>query len=251
MSLAGRVAIVTGAGRGIGRAIAGALIERGAKAIIADNGTSPDGTGADPMVARDAAAALGTRALAFPESVASPGAARQLVDMAVRRLGGIDIVVNNAAIRRDATILDADPGDWDAMIRNNLSSAFYLINAAAPTMRGRSAAGGWGRIVNVLPAAALRDGPAQAAHASAGAGLAALTRTAAFDLAGTGVTVNAIAPGLQEDEETQTVAKLVATLCLPASGSISGRIFEIRGDEVLIVEEPRLRPGPPFPLEGA
>jgi NAD(P)-dependent dehydrogenase (short-subunit alcohol dehydrogenase family) len=142
--LEGRSAIVTGAGRGIGRAIAESLVAEGASVIVADNGASIGGDGGDPAVARETAAALGKKAIAFPDSVASPGAAKLLVEMAVKNFGGIDIVVNNAGIVRDAFVFRADPRDWDAVIHNNLSSAFYLINAASAVMReqGKSGRGG-------------------------------------------------------------------------------------------------------------
>ena len=146
--LEGRAAIVTGAGRGIGRAIAESLIAEGASVIVADNGASIGGDDGDPAVARETAAALGKKAIAFADSVASPGAAKSLVELAVKNFGGIDIVVNNAAILRDAFVFRADPRDWDAVIRNNLSAAFYLINAASPVMRdqGKSGRGGSRRL---------------------------------------------------------------------------------------------------------
>lgn len=245
--LTGRIAIVTGAGRGVGRAIAGGLIDRGAKVIVADNGTSAAGEGADPTLARDAAATLGAGALAYPESVASPGAAQQLVDLAVRRLGGIDIVVNNAAIHREAPIAEADPGDWDAVLRNNLSAAFYLIRAAAPRMRDRGDGGRWGRIVNILPAGALDGGLARAATASAGAGLVALTRTAALGLADSGITVNAIAPQEQPDGDPSAIVRLVVGLCSSSTADINGRLLGMRGGEFFQFDERRA--GAPFSLE--
>ena len=107
----------------------------GAKVIIADNGSSIAGDGSEPDVARETAKTLGSNAIAFGESVASPGVARQLVEIAVKQFGGIDIVVNNAAILRDAFVFRMDPRDWDAVIRNNLSAPFYLTSAAAAVMR--------------------------------------------------------------------------------------------------------------------
>jgi len=162
--LPGRVAIVTGAGRGIGRAIAETLVAEGARVVVADNGTSISGAGSDPEVARAAARELndkagGTSALAFTESVASPGVARQLVDLAVRTFGG---------------------ADWDAVIRTNLSAAFHLTSAASGLMRNRGKAG---RIVNIVSSTGLLGAPGQAAYASAKAGLLALTRVTAVDLA--------------------------------------------------------------------
>ena len=136
--LEGRSAIVTGAGRGIGRAIAEQLAAQGARVIVADNGASIAGDDGDPSVAQEAAKAIGKNAIAFSESVASPGVAKQLVDLAIKNFGGIDIVVNNAAILRDAFVFRMDPRDWDAVIRTNLSAAFYLINAASGVMRDQA-----------------------------------------------------------------------------------------------------------------
>jgi NAD(P)-dependent dehydrogenase (short-subunit alcohol dehydrogenase family) len=265
--LEGRAAIVTGAGRGIGRAIAEALVREGASVIVADNGASIAGDGGDPAVARDTAAALGPKAIGFSESVASPGVARQLVDLAVKRFGGIDIVVNNAAILRDAFVFRADPLDWDAVIRTNLSAAFYLINAASGVMReqGKSGRGGkngyaWGRIVNIVSSAGLYGNLGQAAYASAKAGLFGLTRVAAMDLQRAQITVNAVAPFartrvtdiIQPANEAQKtykeralkigahhVAALVAALCSPASQSVTGQLLGVRGREVFLFGQPR------------
>ena len=215
--LQGRVAIVTGAGRGIGRAIAESLVAEGAQVIVADNGTSIAGDGGDPEVARAAAQELNDKAgarkaLAFTESVASPGVAKQLVDLAVKTFGGIDIVVNNAAIRRDAPVFRADPADWDAVIRTNLSAAFYLINAASAVMReqDRSARGGrdaydWGRIVNIVSSAGLYGNLGQAAYASAKAGLFGMTMTGAREWARYGIRCNSVGFGTVVTPMTETI----------------------------------------------
>ena len=265
--LEGRSAIVTGAGRGIGRAIAEALVAEGAKVIVADNGASIAGEDGDPAVARDTAKALGKNAVAFSESVASPGMAKQLVDMAVKQFGGIDIVVNNAAILRDAFVFRADPRDWDAVIRTNLSSAFYLINAASGIMReqGKSGRGGkggydWGRIINIVSSAGLYGNQGQAAYASAKAGLFGLTRVSAMDLQRANITVNAVAPFaktrvtdiIQPANDAQKtykeralkigahhVAALVTSLASPAAKSITGQLFGVRGREVFLFSQPR------------
>ncbi|WP_428680296.1 SDR family NAD(P)-dependent oxidoreductase [Reyranella sp.] len=270
--LQGRVALVTGAGRGIGRAIAESLFAEGAQVIVADNGTSIAGDGGDPEVARAAAQALNDKAgarkaLAFTESVASPGVAKQLVDLAVKTFGGIDIVVNNAAIRRDAPVFRADPADWDAVIRTNLSAAFYLINAASAVMReqDRSARGGrdgydWGRIVNIVSSTGLYGALGQAAYASAKAGLFGLTRVTAMDLAPAQITANAVVPfartrvtgTLQPTNEAEEaykeralrigahhVASLVTALCLPKARTITGQLLGVRGREIFVFSQPR------------
>ena len=264
--LEGRAAIVTGAGRGIGRAIAEALVAEGASVIVADNGASIGGDDSDPEVARETAKALGKKAIAFSDSVASPGVARHLVELAVKQFGGIDIVVNNAGILRDAFVFRADPRDWDAVIRNNLSAPFYLINAASGVMRqgksGRGGAGGydWGRIVIIVSSAGLYGNLGQAAYASAKAGLFGLTRVTAMDLARAQITANAVAPFartrvtdiIQPANEAQKtykeralkigahhVANLVTALCSPAGKGITGQLLGVRGREVFLFGQPR------------
>ncbi|MEO8557916.1 MAG: SDR family NAD(P)-dependent oxidoreductase [Rhodospirillales bacterium] len=265
-ALEGRVAIVTGAGRGIGKAIAEQLHALGASVVVADNGTSIGGDGADPSVARETAQALGKRALAFEQSIATPGAASLLVARAVKEFGGIDIVVNNAAILRDAFIFKTEPGNWDAVIRNNLSGPAYLIAAASAAMReqGKSGRGGksyeWGRIVNIVSSAGLYGNFGQAAYASAKAGLVGLTRVTAMDLQRAAITCNAVAPfartrvtdTIQPANEAQKtykeravriapshVATLVAALCVPSAGKITGQIFGVRGREVFLFSQAR------------
>ena len=264
--LDGRSAIVTGAGRGIGRAIAEALAAAGASVIVADVGASIGGDGADPSPAKEVAEKIGKKAIAFTESVASPGVAKQLVELSVKNFGGIDIVVNNAAILRDAFVFRADPSDWDAVIRNNLSAPFYLINAASAVMRdqGKSGRGGgtydWGRIVNIVSSAGLYGNLGQSAYASAKAGLFGLTRVAAMDLQRAAITVNAVAPFartrvtdiIQPANEAQKtykeralkigahhVANLVTALCTPAAKSVTGQLLGVRGREVFLFGQPR------------
>jgi NAD(P)-dependent dehydrogenase (short-subunit alcohol dehydrogenase family) len=264
-TLAGHVALVTGGGRGIGRAIVEALHEAGASVVIADNGTAIDGAGADPAVATALAAELGSRAAAYVESIASPSTAAAAVDLALRRFGGIDIVVNNAAILRDAFIFKADALAWDAVIRNNLTAAYHVLAAATPAMReaqkaGRGAPSGWGRILNIVSTAGLYGTYGQAAYASAKAGLVGLTRVVALDMQRSQVTCNAVAPFAATrvtesirpanaaqaayKERALTVparaaAELVAWLAGPEATGITGQLFGVRGKEIFLFSQPR------------
>lgn len=258
--LEGRVAVVTGAGRGIGLAIAERLHAAGASVVIADNGTSIDGRGADPEIARAAAGRLGGRAVAFTESIASPSAARAAIELAVQRFGGLDILVNNAAILRDAFIFKAEAENWDAVIRTNLSAAFYTIAAATPLMRDAAKTRAPGRIVNIVSTAGLYGNYGQAAYAAAKAGLVGLTRVTALDMARSKVTCNAVAPfaatrvteSIKPANEAQAaykeramkvpagaVADLVAWLAGSAAAEVTGQIFGVRAREVFLFSQPR------------
>ncbi len=264
--LKGRVALVTGGARGVGLAIAKALGEAGAGLVIADNGTGIGGEGADPEIARGAAKALGNGAVAYVDSVASPASAAAAVDLARREFGGLDILVNNAAILRDGFVFKYDPADWEAVIRNNLSAAFYASNAATSLLREQAKAkrgGGeyrWGRIVNIVSTAGFYGNYGQAAYASAKAGLMGLTRVTALDMARSNVTCNAIAPfahtrvteTIQPANPAQAAYKeralridaapvgaLVRRLCLPDADTITGQLFGVRGRELIVFSQSR------------
>ncbi|MBI3514774.1 MAG: SDR family NAD(P)-dependent oxidoreductase [Proteobacteria bacterium] len=265
VDLSGRVALVTGGGAGIGRAISETLAACGAAVVIADCGTAINGEGADPAAAEKLAAAL-PKAVAFSESIASPSAGESAVALAVKKFGGLDIVVNNAAILRDGFIFKSDPGDWEAVLRTNLSAAYYVARAATPVMRDQVKAerGGkpyaWGRIVNIVSTAGLYGNFGQSPYASAKAGLFGLTRVIAHDMARSGVTCNAVAPfaatrvteSIKPANPAQEaykkgaltvpaadVAAFVAYLCSPKAQDISGQLFAVRGREVFLMSQPR------------
>jgi NAD(P)-dependent dehydrogenase (short-subunit alcohol dehydrogenase family) len=219
-------------------------------------------------VAHAAALEMGGGAIAWPHSVASPGAAGALVDLAVAQFGGVDIVVNNAAIIRDAFVFKGEPRDWDAVIHNNLNAAYYLVNAATPVMRdqhkrGRPRAGAgydWGRIVNVGSTAGFYGNYGQAAYGAAKAGLFALTRITAMEMARSNTTANYVIPFARtrvtdsikpaNDAQAaykaralkipaQTVADLLVALCADLGRTVSGQLLGLRGRELLLFSQPR------------
>lgn len=268
--LEGRVAIVTGGARGIGAAIVERLIGEGAAVVVADNGVGIDGRNPDPSVAQAFVDRLGERARAYTEDISVPAAARKAVELAQTDFGGVDIVVNNAAILRDGFIFKASTDDWDTVLRTDLSAAYYLLGAATPVMREQATAGrggtgnppvyAWGRVVNIVSSAAYYGNYGQAGYASAKGGLTTLSRIVALDMARTGVTSNAVVP-FAHTRVTETIkpandaqaaykdralrvsashaATVVAYLCSDAGRTVSGQILGVRGREVFVFSQPR------------
>ena len=270
-TLEGHTAIITGGGRGIGQAIAENLSSQGASIIVADNGGDVDGSNENASVAEKAAAALPGPALAYSKSVASPEAAEEMVAAAISEFGGVDIVVNCAAILRDGLVFKGSTDDWDSVIENNLSAAFYLTRAATPVLRqqfkeGRGSdqegneAYDWGRILNIGSTAGLYGNFGQANYASAKAGLFGLTRITALEMTRSNVTCNYIAPFahsrvtdiIEPANEEQAeykdramkvspdhVANFAAYLCAPSALDVTGQVFGVRGREVFLFNQPR------------
>jgi NAD(P)-dependent dehydrogenase (short-subunit alcohol dehydrogenase family) len=265
-ALAGRVALVTGGARGIGAAIVRELVAQGVKVVVVDDGSSIHGHFANDSVAAEFALEFGGAVRAIGESIVEPDVAEDAVDLAVEHFGGLDIVVNCAAILRDSFLFKSDQSDYDAVLRVNLAGAFAALRAAAPVLRGNAKNGrggetyGWGRIVNVVSTAALYGNYGQAAYASAKAGLLGLTRVAALDLARSGVTANAVAPFAatrvtesivpQTDAQAEykagamrvgaePVGRFVAYLCSPHAQHVTGQLFGVRGRETFLFSQPR------------
>jgi NAD(P)-dependent dehydrogenase (short-subunit alcohol dehydrogenase family) len=265
-ALAGRVALVTGGARGIGAVIVTELVAEGARVVVVDDGASIDGRAHDPAVVATFAATFGGAVEPVDGDIAEPGVAERAVARAGERYGGLDIVVNCAAILRDGFVFKAERADFDAVLRVNLAGAFAALRAAAPVLRenaksGRGAAPyAWGRIVNIVSTAGLYGNYGQAAYAGAKAGLVALTRVAALDLARSGVTANAVAPfaatrvteSIVPQTEAQAaykagalrvpaepVARFVAYLCSERAAGVSGQLFGVRGREAFLFSQPR------------
>ena len=184
--LSGQRALVTGASRGIGRAVALRLASEGASVALNYNSGQQE---AETVAAEITAA--GGSAVTLQGNVADATQAEALVDAAAEALGGLDILVNNAGITRDNLLMRLSEDDWDAVIDTNLKGAFLCTKAAIrPMLRQRS-----GRIVNMSSVVAITGNPGQANYTAAKAGLIGFTRTVAREVASRGITVNAIAPG--------------------------------------------------------
>jgi len=263
--LKGRTAVVTGAGRGIGRAIALALAAEGANVVVNDPGVNVDGTGHDrgpaDQVVEEIRSAGGT-AVANYETVADYEAAGRIIQAAVDSFGRIDILVNNAGILRDRMVFNMTEEEWDAVIAVHLKGTFNCTRHASVLMRQQR----YGRIINVSSISGLRGNAGQANYGAAKAGIAGFTRVVARDLGRYGVTCNAIAPaaltrmtaGLAElraqrgapapplpglvERTPEHVAPIVVYLATDEAWNINGKIFHVAGGSIsLAFEESPMR----------
>ncbi|WSQ08369.1 SDR family oxidoreductase [Streptomyces sp. NBC_01231] len=262
----GRVVVVTGAGRGLGRAHALAFAAEGARLVVNDLGVGLDGTpGADSPAERVAAEirAAGGEAVAHGGDIAASEGAASLVATAVETYGRLDTLVNNAGFLRDRMLVNLDEDDWDAVLRVHLKGHFLPLKHAAAHWRAETKEGRTpeARIVNTSSGAGLLGSLGQGNYSAAKAGIIGLTLVAAAELRRYGVQVNAIAPAARTrmTERTfadtmtapdagfdamapQNVSPLVVWLGSPASAGVTGRVFEAEGGRITVMEG--WRPGP-------
>ncbi|UIX35012.1 3-oxoacyl-ACP reductase [Streptomyces sp. GQFP] len=269
LPLEGLAAIVTGAGRGLGRAEALELARLGAAVVVNDYGQpGRDGSGeASATPAEEVAAeirAAGGTAVAHTGDVADHQQARELVELAIAEFGKLDVLVNNAGILRDRMVFSMTEGEWDSVIRVHLKGHFNTTHFAAAHWRERSKASGapvYGRIVNTSSEAFLVGSAGQPNYAAAKGGIVGLTTSTALALAKYGVTANAICPRartrmtedvFQDFERPENahngldplapehVAPLVGYLASPAAEHVNGQLLVVHGGMVAVVERPRV-----------
>ena len=247
--LAGKVAIVTGAGQGMGYAVAHRLAAAGASVVVNDvNAAAAEQTA-------DSLRAAGRAALAVPGDVGSSQDVRGIVAAALDRYGGIHILINNAGVLRPTAVIDIEEAEWDLVVNVNLKGTYLCSRAVLPAMREA----GWGRIVNFSSTAGKNVSTVGGAHYTAAkAGVLGFTRHLAKEAAPYGITVNAVCPGLIDtemvratisDEQTsayaasfpiarlglpEEVAELVAFLASDRAAYITGASLDINGGDLMI-----------------
>jgi NAD(P)-dependent dehydrogenase (short-subunit alcohol dehydrogenase family) len=260
--VAGRVVIVTGAGRGIGREHALAFAREGAKVVVNDIGAGLDGSATGESPAEQVVAeivAAGGQAVVNGDDVADWAGAQNVVNTAIEEFGGLDVLVNNAGFLRDKMLVMMSEEDWDNVIRVHLKGHFAMLRHAAAYWRAESKAGRAraARVINTSSGAGLYGSVGQGNYSAAKAAIAELTIQAAAEMAGYGVTVNAIAPSARTRMTTSSGDAMAAQMAVPDDGSfdamdpanvsplvvwlgseesaqVSGRVFEVEGGTISV-----------------
>jgi len=257
--LDGRVAIVTGAGRGIGRSVARLLAREGASVVVNDLGSAVDGSGNDAGPAHDVVAEIaeaGGKAVANGADISVFAAAENLVQTAIEEFGRLDILVNVAGILRDRMVFNMTEQEWDDVIRVHLKGTFNTTRFASAHWRSLRDESAQNRIINFTSVSGLHGAPGQPNYAAAKMGIVGLTWSSARALGKYGVTVNAISPGAAtrmtdsvptgrrrtrpdvDEWSPDNVAPIVAYLASERSGWITGRIIHSSGYEVSLYSNP-------------
>jgi NAD(P)-dependent dehydrogenase (short-subunit alcohol dehydrogenase family) len=259
--LDGRVAIVTGAGRGIGRSVARLLAGEGASVVVNDLGAEMDGSGTDAGPAQQVVteiAEAGGKAVVNGADISDFDAAENLIASAIERFGRLDVLVNVAGILRDRMVFNMTEQEWDDVIRVHLKGTFNTTRFASAHWRSLRDETAQNRIINFTSVSGLHGAPGQPNYAAAKMGIVGLTYSSAHSLAKYGVTVNAISPGAAtrmtesvptdrrrarsasaEDERSpDNVAPIVAYLASERSGWITGRVIHSMGYEVSLYNNP-------------
>ena len=258
--LEGKVAVITGAGRGLGREHALMFAEHGAKVLVNDLGADPDGSGADAGPANEVAElvrSMGGEALVNGANVADFDAAGAMIQQAIDAWGKVDILVNNAGILRDRMIFSMTEADWDAVVNVHLKGHFCPTHHVSKHWRERFKNGEEldARLINTASPSGLYGNVGQANYGAAKAGIAAFSTVCALELARYGVTVNCLAPtamtrlvlGVMGGEEAVSeeqkeamaprwIATIVTWLCSAEAKNVTGRVFDVRGNRLQVAE---------------